>query len=61
MALTSYTDKQTFEKCLEVGMVGVYNKPMKIEELKEILALHHFGLTKQQYETYLEAEQFLRE
>ena len=61
MALTSYTDKQTFDKCLEVGMIGVYHKPMKFGELKEILGLHHFGMTQQQYECYLEAEQLLRE
>ena len=29
VALTSYTDKLTFDRCMEVGMIGVYHKPMK--------------------------------
>ena len=61
VALTSYTDKLTYDRCMEVGMIGVYHKPMKMEELKEILGLHHFGLTPEQFQMYLEAEKMQRE
>ena len=46
VALTSYTDKPTIDRCLSIGMKEVLNKPIKFNELKRITLMYHYGLTK---------------
>ena len=38
VALTSYTDQTTKEKCLNMGMKEVQHKPLNAVELKRVVA-----------------------
>jgi hypothetical protein len=43
-------------RCKDIGITQVYHKPMKFSELKEIVGIHHFGMSEQQYYQYMETE-----
>ena len=36
-ALTANTEDSTHKKCIEVGMIGVFGKPLKKDSLLEVL------------------------
>ena len=61
VALTSYTDQRTIDRCQEIGMADVYHKPLKKEEMREMIAIYYMGLTKQQYQYYLENENIVNQ
>ena len=44
VALTAYTNQETIQRCLNIGMEQVYNKPANHEDIREILSLHFYGL-----------------
>ena len=52
VALTSYTDKQTTDRCFRIGMKDVIHKPLDYKTLKRIILMYHFGLTEPQFEEY---------
>ena len=39
VALTSYTDQSTIDRCQHIGMAEVYHKPLKKEEMREMIAI----------------------
>ena len=47
------------ERCLDIGMKEVFHKPLKSEDLKRMIFMYHFGLTKLQYERYLAEEEMI--
>lgn len=61
VALTSYTDQKTRERCLDLGMKDVYNKPLDASSLKRILLLYYYGLSETQLEEYLIEESLKHE
>jgi CheY-like chemotaxis protein len=53
IALTSFSDYQTFEICKRIGMKEVINKPINYKELHRIVLMHAFDLRIEQYNQYL--------
>ena len=53
VALTSYTDKKTVDRCFEYGMKDVIHKPLDANTLKRIVLRYHVGLTQIEYEKYI--------
>ena len=45
VALTSFHDKLSKDKCLKIGMKEVLNKPLKLIDLRRIILIHHFKLS----------------
>ena len=56
VALTSFTDKNTYNVCMEIGIKEVINKPIQHQELLRIVLMYFFKLTNAQYKYYLELE-----
>ena len=56
IALTSFTDKTTYDTCIEIGIKEVLNKPIHYLELLRLVLMYSFKLTFQQYKYYLELE-----
>jgi CheY-like chemotaxis protein len=54
IALTSFTDKSTYDTCIEIGIKEVINKPIHHQELLRIILKYFFKLTNAQYKYYLE-------
>lgn len=54
VALTSYTDLKTLNRCHEIGIKKVFHKPLKSDEIKKIICNYHFGMTEEQLNSYLE-------
>jgi hypothetical protein len=52
IALTSFSDYQTFQFCKSIGMKEVLNKPISYKELLRIVLMYAFNLNLNQY-TYL--------
>ena len=42
VAVTSHTNKKIKAKCLEVGMKEVYNKPLSLQALRQIMTNHYY-------------------
>ena len=57
VALTSYTDQDNIQRCLDIGMKEVVHKPIKSCDLKRITLMYLHGLTKDQYMDYMREEQ----
>jgi DNA-binding response OmpR family regulator len=53
VALTSFTDKTTYDVCLDIGIKEVINKPIHVQELLRIILMYGFKLTLNQYKHYL--------
>ena len=49
VALTSYTDNKTIERCYSIGMKDVIHKPLDYNTLKRIVMIYHYGLSEPQY------------
>ena len=45
VALTSYTNQKTIQECIDVGMCGFYNKPIKAHELRQVFNQFFSDLT----------------
>ena len=58
VALTSYTDKLTKDRCYSIGMKDVIHKPLDSQNLKRIILMYHFGLSQDQYVSYKKEEEF---
>lgn len=56
VALTSFTDKTTYDVCMEIGIKEVINKPIHVQELLRIILMYGFKLTLSQYKHYLQLE-----
>ena len=56
VALTSYTDKATKDRCFRIGMKDVVHKPLDFTSLKRIILMYHFGLSETQYQEYQQEE-----
>lgn len=46
VALTSYTDKKTIDRCKQIGFTKVIHKPMNFQELKKLVGIHYFNLSE---------------
>ena len=57
VALTSYTDKQTLDRCRAIGIDKVFHKPLKFNEMEEIVGLHHMGMSELLIKQYFEIEE----
>jgi CheY-like chemotaxis protein len=55
VALTSYTDEQTRQRCFSIGMKEVLHKPLVQNELRRVIALYHLGLTNATFTSLIEA------
>ena len=60
VALTSNTDKQTMDRCKNIGFAEVLHKPMDFESLKRIACLYHFKMLPEEYTEYLEYEKKMK-
>jgi CheY-like chemotaxis protein len=56
VALTSYTDNKTIERCYSIGMKDVIHKPLDYNTLKRIVMTYHYGLSDMEYKQYLKEE-----
>ena len=45
VALTSYTDDITINRCMSLGMKEVLNKPLNFDDLKRIIFMYHYDIT----------------
>ena len=52
LALTSFTDIQTYQRCLEIGMKEVFNKPANIALLEKLILKYHFNLSDEKQQIY---------
>ena len=59
VALTSNTDKETMDRCKQIGFKEVLNKPLDDENLKRIACLYHYKMTEEEYQAFLEHEKSL--
>ena len=53
VALTSYTDQKTIDRCMRIGMIDVIHKPLEYDSLKRIILMYHIGLDRDQYNLYI--------
>ena len=44
MALTAFDDEATKQKCLEIGIREIFNKPITLEKILKIILMYHFKL-----------------
>ena len=56
LALTSFHDQVSKDKCIKIGMKEVLNKPLRLVDLIRIILIYHFKLTYEQYFIYTEIE-----
>jgi hypothetical protein len=42
IALTSFTDKLSHDRCIQIGMKEVTNKPVKMNEVEKLILKYHF-------------------
>ena len=48
VALTAYHSEETVQRCHNIGMKAVYNKPACYDDVKQILYKYHFNLSPTQ-------------
>lgn len=56
VALTSFTDKTTYDICMNIGIKEVINKPIHQQELLRIILMYSFKLNFNQYKYYMQIE-----
>lgn len=56
VALTSFSDKTTYDTCMQIGVREVLNKPIHHQELLRIVLIYFFKLNRDQYKYYLKIE-----
>ena len=45
VALTAFTNQETYSRCENIGFYKIYNKPATNFDIKEMLILHLYGWT----------------
>ena len=53
VGLTAHTNKNVVNRCLELGMKEVFLKPLKFDDLKRLILMYHYGLTRDQLDRYI--------
>ena len=48
VALTAFTTIDSIQRCRNIGIKKVYNKPASKFDIKEIMLMHHFDLTNKE-------------
>ena len=56
MALTSFEDQNTKDRCQKIGMAEIIKKPISFQVLIRIILRYHFNLSVVQVQKYLEIE-----
>ena len=56
VGLSSYTNTDVINRCLKIGMKEVFHKPLKFDELKRLVLMYHYGLTREQFDNYIVQE-----
>ena len=51
VALTSFSGTDVKERCKNIGMKDVINKPLNHKDLQRIIYLHFYRLTFEQFQT----------
>ena len=46
IALTSYSDQESIDRCLKIGMKEVIHKPIQSDQLKRLALMYLYGLTE---------------
>lgn len=56
VALTAFTNQETLLRCQDIGFEKVYNKPATNFDVKEMMILHLYGLTVENFNTFQNIE-----
>lgn len=60
VALTAFTTNGSIQRCHKIGMKKVYNKPASSCDIKEIMLMYHYDLTKWEALLYMQIENYLK-
>ena len=52
IALTAFTNHETYLRCQNIGFEKVYNKPASNFDVKEMMILYLYGLTVENFNTF---------